>query len=549
MTDEEARSRVVDAATELMTSEGIGAATYERLAKLAGVRERQIRRIFPELDELRREVLSVPQVSEVAELVARAAASQEPLAPLALLVEAGHRLYANAASSWSVADLEALLRAKSNPELRDVAAERIHGRIANARTVIQRGADTAVVDDALSPQAITFFLASMSVGLAMIDAVSDERPTIAQWDALMARIGVAFASPDPGAGIDIDSGERWRLLVSIPDRPRALSRLIRALGAMDVYVNDVRVEESREGPKRKVFLGLLAPQDVSADVLLAAAQSAGSDAYIARGVAADARDLISRTLDGATHLVRFPDSAPQVAARLVAADSFEVVDAAEGVSDQPGLLRLQWTAHRHVLLRRDWCPFTRSEQVRASALLRLSAAIARMAGDEDANGWIDAVKGGTVWIRLARPEDADAVAEMHDRCSERTRYLRYFATVEWRDIQMRRLAGGHRGASLVAMSRDGRIVGLGNVFPEGAPQDRTAEIALLVEDAHQGEGIGRALITRMLQLAGRLGFTHVSAHLFADNLGIKRLLEWTGLPWRTTVSGGVADMIAPLPGR
>lgn len=546
MTDEAARSGIVDAAAQLISSEGIGAATYERLAKLSGVRERHVRKLFPDIDDLRREVLSIPQFSEVADLVARAANDPQPAAPFALLVEAAHRLYANAASSWADADLEALVRAKRNPELRDVAAERIGGRIANARAVIERSAAEGVIYEALSTEAITHFLAAMSVGLAMIDAVSDPRPTIGQWDALMARVGIAFAAADPAAGPETEGGERWRMLVSVPDRPRALSRLIRALGSLDAYVNDVRVEQAREGPKRKVYLGLAAPAEVSADMLLAAAQSAGSDAYISRGTSEDARDLMSRTLDGATYLVRHPDEAPQVAAGLVAADSFEVVDAAQGVSDQPGLLRLQWTADRHVLLRRDWCPFTRSEQVRASALLRLSAALARLAGDEEANGWIDPVKGGTVWIRLARPEDADAVADMHDRCSERTKYLRYFSTVEWRDIQMRRLAGGHRGATLVAMGRDGRIVGLGNVFPEGPAEDRTAEIALLVEDAHQGEGIGRALMARMLQVAARLGFTRVAAHLFADNIGIKRLLLSTGLQWRTTVSAGVADMTAPL---
>ena len=111
-------------------------------------------------------------------------------------------------------------------------------------------------------------------------------------------------------------------------------------------------------------------------------------------------------------------------------------------------------------------PFTRVEQTRASALLRLSAAIAVAAGDADAQGWVEPVKDGTVWIRLAHPEDAEAVGAMHRRCSDRTLYLRYVSSGDWHEIQMRRLSGGHSGATLVAVGDDGTVIGLGNVFPE-----------------------------------------------------------------------------------
>ena len=151
-----------------------------------------------------------------------------------------------------------------------------------------------------------------------------------------------------------------------------------------------------------------------------------------------------------------------------------------------------------------------------------------------------------MWIRLARPEDAQAVAAMHERCSERSRFQRYFSLTEWRDIQLRRLAGGHRGATLVAMSRDGAIVALGNVFPESPDDATTAEIALIVEDAHQGTGVGTALLRRMLQVAPTMGFTEVVAHVLADNAGMKHLLETTGLEWTTTVESGVSSMTAPL---
>lgn len=249
-----------------------------------------------------------------------------------------------------------------------------------------------------------------------------------------------------------------------------------------------------------------------------------------------------------TELVTNPGSAPLVAAALVEADRFEVT-AIEGEDDAAGVLRLQWTPAHHVVLYRDWAPFARAEQTRASALLRLAAAIASSAGDADALGWVEPIKGnGTVWIRLGRPEDADAVAAMHERCSERTRYRRYLTGVgKWRELSLRQLAGGHRGATLLVMSEDGSIVGLGNVFPDQPGEARAAEIAEIVEDAYQGRGIGTLLLRHMLELAQRLGFQNVVATLLAENAEMLAVLEATGLDWTRALDNRALTMRAPLP--
>ena len=137
---------------------------------------------------------------------------------------------------------------------------------------------------------------------------------------------------------------------------------------------------------------------------------------------------------------------------------------------------------------------------------------------------------------------------MHERCSAQSRYLRYLSGAnQWRDISLRRLSGGHRGATLVAMSEEGTIVGLGNVFPADPDHGHGAEIAVIVEDACQGRGIGTRLLQHMLELAERIGFQEVVAIVLAQNTTMLRVLEATRLRWTRELEDAVVTMRAPLP--
>ncbi len=538
----------------MFSERGYGATTMRAVARRAGVSRRTARRLVGDLRDVLLTVLTTRRPAAGAALMEAAAATPQRTPPLATLIEASHVLFSAPERTWDPLDLEVLARAQVDLGLRPIAAARLAERTANARAVVAASRQAGGVDPALSDDAVAHLSMALSTGLAMLGPVAVSRPTSLEWDAMIARVGAAIAPPELLLEPDYAATTRWRLRMDIPDQPGGIARLVRALASLHAYTAYLQVVD-RAGGVQTVDIGLIASPHVPAEVIVAAAESAGSKAHITTGYEDTDVDLLTRTLDGATHVVKHPEAAAQVAAALVAADEVEVIDATEGVDDRPDVLRLQWTANRHVVLHRRWAPFARTEQARASAVLRLSAAVSRVSGKGEAVGWIDQVRSGTVWIRLARPEDADPVAALHERCSARSRYQRYFALPDWRDIQLRRLAGGHRGATLVAMSRDGDIIGLGNVFPEspgdGEPDEPpagrgTAEIALLVEDAHQGEGVGTAMLRHMLQVAAGMGFTRVVAHVLAANAGMLRLLERTGLAWRTTVSQGVTTMSAAL---
>ncbi|MGI9197007.1 MAG: GNAT family N-acetyltransferase, partial [Candidatus Nanopelagicales bacterium] len=178
-------------------------------------------------------------------------------------------------------------------------------------------------------------------------------------------------------------------------------------------------------------------------------------------------------------------------------------------------------------------PFVAVERARASALLRLIDAVAAAPAGTGGFGWVEPLADGTrVTIRLSRPEDTEAVAEMHSRSSDETRYQRYFAPVnDWREDQLRRIAGGHRGATLVAQDAAGNVVGLGNVFPDRPGETEAAEIAVIIEDAWQGRGLGTRLLVHLIELARRQGFREVVALVLASNTGMVKLLERLPLQW------------------
>lgn len=542
---ESLRAHVVDAAAEVFAERGYRRTTIGAVARAAGISTHKVRKVAPDKAGLLALVLAQKLPSEAADLVAAAASAPAATPPLAAMLEAIHAVFQDPGKSWAALELETMATAAEDDGLRAVLAERVLRRWENVASVTAQTRADGSLDADVSDEAFAYFALALSSGAALIRPVVPTTPDSAAWDALVARIGSAIAPAEFLLSADHQAHQPWRLRIDIPDRPGGLARLIRALSPLHIYAVAMQVVGGEDGV-RTIDLALTAPDQVSADAVLAAAMSAGTNGYLTEGSTADALDLPTRVLDAATAVVADPDVAPQTAAALVEADQLEVTDAVEGADDRAGVLRLQWTPDQHVVLHRDWAPFARAERTRASALLRLSAAVAALAGNTEALGWIEPIKGGRVWIRLGTPDDAEAVAAMHERCSEQSRYQRYFSTREWRDVQLSRLSGGHRGATLVVMSETGAVIGLGNVFPDDPGQGGTAELALIIEDAYHGRGVGTRLLRRMLHLAVRLGFTEVVASVLADNASMLRLLDDTSLEWSSRVEDGVRILRAPL---
>jgi GNAT superfamily N-acetyltransferase len=82
--------------------------------------------------------------------------------------------------------------------------------------------------------------------------------------------------------------------------------------------------------------------------------------------------------------------------------------------------------------------------------------------------------------------------------------------------------------AVVAESEQPHAIGVGRIMGIGEPQG--AEVALLVRDDYQREGVGTALAAQLLQAARARGLAHLTAIYLPENIAIERLLRTWGLP-------------------
>jgi RimJ/RimL family protein N-acetyltransferase/acetolactate synthase regulatory subunit len=526
----ERRERVLEAAARVYSERSVARAGRRDIAKAADLPGRALSDVGLTRVDLLREVVAELPFPPTARLIADQA--DNPLEPaLQTLLRAARQVLGDPSAAWDPLELQAIAIAPYDEALRAVTGARLDLRRAAAHQVVRRlrGADGADPVDPVDDAAVLHLLA-VGLGLAYLSPLAREWSDAAAWTALSARLLESLS------GVDVEPvlgpERRWRVRVTMASAPSAMAALLRVLAHLGVHVVSMFTAALADG-RRQTDLILASSQDVDRATIAHALSSVATDVIVARGVETDTEDVATRVLQLSARLATDPDAAPRAAADLVLADSWEVTTAAEGEDASAMVLRLQWTPERHVVLRREGAPFTLTERDRASALLGLVAALSEARGEADGFGWRETLRDGeTVTVRLARPADAARVQRMHDRAGEQSRFQRYFTPMnEWRQDHLSRISGGHRGATLVVTALDEEVVALGNVFPAGPHETDRAEIAVIVEDAWQGRGIGMLLTRRLIDVARRMGFGELVAYVLAENAAMLGLLAETELDW------------------
>lgn len=549
--DPEKRDRVLDAAAEVYTERSIINAGRRDIAREADVPLRTVSAVGRHRVDLLREVVGRLPFPPVAEHMR--AQAHDPVEPaLQALLRAAREVLGDPAAAWDPLELQALVAARYDERTKDVVVDRLDERWDAVLTVVEqlRGAWARDPEEGLPAEpfdddAAALHLIAVGLGLAMLAPLSPRWSDARSWTALAARLLEALAADD--ATYRADAVNAWRARVAIDAVPAAMARLLRVLSLLGVHVVSLFTAPVSEH-EQLVDLILKAPLEVDRATLVHGISSIGTDVIVTRGIDDDASDIATRVLQLSARLAADPDGAPKAAADLVLADSWEVTTASQGADDSALVLRLQWTLERHVILRRVKAPFTRTEQNRASALLELVSALSEARGEQDGFGWRENLADGlAVTVRLGRPQDASGVERMHERASPESRYQRYFTPMnEWREENLRRISGGHRGATLVVTNLSDEIIALGNVFPTGPDDADTGEIAVIVDDAWHGRGVGGLLTEHLIDVARRLGFTRLVAYVLADNRAMQRVLDRTDLAWEPTTDHDLGASVVCL---
>ncbi|WP_073482640.1 bifunctional acetate--CoA ligase family protein/GNAT family N-acetyltransferase [Streptoalloteichus hindustanus] len=150
--------------------------------------------------------------------------------------------------------------------------------------------------------------------------------------------------------------------------------------------------------------------------------------------------------------------------------------------------------------------------------------------------------GGTAHVRPITPDDAERLVAFHGRLSERTRYLRYFGPyprMPQRDVRRFTTVDHRDRVALVALLGD-EIVAVGRFDRLGGGD--SAEVAFVVEDTHQGRGLGSILLEHLAAAARERGLGRFVAEVLAENTQMVRVFRDAGYQVSRAMEEGVVHL-------
>ncbi|QZY27862.1 bifunctional GNAT family N-acetyltransferase/acetate--CoA ligase family protein [Nocardioides coralli] len=124
--------------------------------------------------------------------------------------------------------------------------------------------------------------------------------------------------------------------------------------------------------------------------------------------------------------------------------------------------------------------------------------------------------GRTAHLRPVRPGDGELLVAFYSRVSEESKYFRFFTPMPRlsdRDVQ-RFITVDHRDRVAMVMEVGGHMIAIGRY---DVVEPGQAEVAFLVEDRHQGRGIGQLLLEHLAQAGRENGIERFHAEVLPDN--------------------------------
>ncbi|MEW2301785.1 GNAT family N-acetyltransferase [Streptomyces sp. NPDC006655] len=158
--------------------------------------------------------------------------------------------------------------------------------------------------------------------------------------------------------------------------------------------------------------------------------------------------------------------------------------------------------------------------------------------------------GGTARIRPITVDDADRLVSFYEQVSDESKYYRFFAPyprLSAKDVHRfthhdfvdRVGLAATIGGEFIATVRYDRIGADGT--PASAPADE-AEVAFLVQDAHQGRGVASALLEHIAAVARERGIRRFAAEVLPANSRMIKVFTDAGYTQKRSFEDGVVRL-------
>ncbi|MDQ4006547.1 MAG: bifunctional GNAT family N-acetyltransferase/acetate--CoA ligase family protein [Actinomycetota bacterium] len=149
--------------------------------------------------------------------------------------------------------------------------------------------------------------------------------------------------------------------------------------------------------------------------------------------------------------------------------------------------------------------------------------------------------GRAAHLRPIKPDDAAGLVSFYERVSPESKYLRFFApypTLSDRDVE-RFTHVDHDARVAFVVTLAGQIIAVGRY---DRIDEEEAEVAFLVEDAHQGRGLAQLLLEHLAQAGREKGMSRFVAEVLPENSRMIQIFREAGYH----VDGGYEDGVLRL---
>ena len=148
---------------------------------------------------------------------------------------------------------------------------------------------------------------------------------------------------------------------------------------------------------------------------------------------------------------------------------------------------------------------------------------------------------------LATLEKADSalVGQMFQRLSAQSIYRRFFSPISRPDLLQRSVQElDHRDREAVGAVVGGELVGIAQYVRR--PGDTVAQLAIVIVDEWQRQGLGTRMVAALAHRALEEGIDAFAVDVQGDNYGALKLFKRVAPGARMTYSGGVGVGVIPL---